>query len=312
MKGGEALKRYLLLGTLILALILLGGCSGVNKTGTGELALFLADTPVNDVAHVWVTLERVDVIREDAAVETINEFDVANGEGKFDLLQLRFDEELLGQKTLPAGTYNQIRLIVAADNDNYEYPEKSGMSYIVFTDGREDADIFIPSGKETGLKINHKFVIEDGEIKRLILDNDISKLLKQAGGSGLIILEPTAIKVVDQLISGSVWGRVLNDQNQVITDVNVYIKAIDPGTGEYVTDVNGEVIQTIASAKPVGEVEAGSFKLRGLMEGTYHIEISAEGYETALINDVKIFAGMDTKLKDYISGETVILSPQAQ
>ncbi|OCL26615.1 hypothetical protein U472_11570 [Orenia metallireducens] len=267
-------KSFLLILLLSLALAITG-CSDEDSplsSGSGELALSLADAPVNNVAEVNVTLSEVQVSRlEDGQEiwEIINDFADNGGEATFDLLTLRFDQELLGQEMLAVGHYNQIRLIVAADEQG-KTGKNSGKSYVVFNDGSTQP-IKIPSGTETGLKINHDFTIEDGKITRLLLDADVSKIMHSAGNSGKIILRPTAIKIIDQVISGGIKGRVADTTGQAITGNDVLVEAWNGGT---------KVASTVATVEDIvdedtGEVikEAGSFLLRGLEEGTYTIKV---------------------------------------
>ncbi|MGM0411518.1 MAG: DUF4382 domain-containing protein, partial [Bacillota bacterium] len=159
-------KKFLIIAVLFLFTFTLAGCESLpgnfSSDGSGELRMSIADKPVNDVKEVNVVLEKVEVHNEEEGWITLNEFDVENGEGKFDLLKLRFDEELLGQEEMPAGKYDQIRLIVAADeedkgkNGSNNY---SGQSHVVYEEDDSKEGIFIPSGTQTGLKINHEFII---------------------------------------------------------------------------------------------------------------------------------------------------------
>lgn len=283
-------KKLLLLVSVLLVAVVVGGCSSSGTGGTGDLALSIADAPVNDIKHVYVTLNEVKVHSNEQGWSTINNFsDDPNGEKKVDLLALRFDDELLGQKTLPEGTYNQIRLIVAAKEEGTKpsgtggiNPTELGKSYIVY-ENDDTENIFIPSGVQTGLKINHNFTIQDGVIKRLVLDNDVSKILKNAGNSGKIILRPTAIEVIDKVISGNIEGIVLGDEDgngtiddldgdgnldEAITSYDVTIEALDS---------DGNVVKsTVAITEAMDSREAGSFLLRGLKEGTYTINAYAE------------------------------------
>lgn len=250
-------NKIAIIAILFLVTVTLAGCgalSGVSDDGSGNLAMYIADKPVNDVAEVNVTLEKVEIHEEETGWITLTDFDDHGGERTFDLLKLRFNEELLGQKQIEAGTYNQIRLIVAANEEgqagsgNY-----SGKSYVVYKDEtKENEDIFIPSGKQTGLKIDHKFTIENNEIKRLVLDNNVADIMHSAGQSG-IILRPTAIEIIDKLISGNVEGNVFADidgSNEVITEYDVIVEALNE---------DDEVVKDT-----VAGTEEGKFLLRGL------------------------------------------------
>ena len=111
-----------------------------------------------------------------------------------------------------------------------------------------------------------EFIIEDNEVKRLVLDNNVAEIMHSAGKSGKIILRPTAIEVIDKLISGNIEGYVLADinddgSNEVITEYDVIVEALND---------NGEVVKTT-----VADNEEGKFLLRGLEEGEYTINAYA-------------------------------------
>ncbi|MFW6022603.1 MAG: DUF4382 domain-containing protein [Halanaerobiaceae bacterium] len=309
------MKKNYLITIIIVTIFVLSACSSnnLNDNTSGELIISLSDAPVNDVKEVWVTLEKVQVKRDGYEWETIKEFDIANNEGQFDLLSLRFDEALLGKDFLPTGHYEQIRLIIAADENGNPGP-KSGFSRIVYKEEAQKTDdhLFIPSGTQTGLKINHDFIIEEGAITQLLLDVDVSEVMHSAGNSGNIILQPTAIKVIDKIISGNITGQVVADTDddgadEAITDSDVIIQAFDIN-GDPIFDQNDNPIKTIASVEEdsTKETPAGSFLLRGLQEGTYTIkayiadpetgEPDTNNYEISEVNNIEVITEETTEI----------------
>ncbi len=282
------MRKNIVLLIFSVIIFALAGCDSIGlNSGTGELVMYLADAPVNDVREVNVTLKEVQVCREvdgEEFWETINDFADQGGEATFDLLTLRFDEVLLGQATLPAGIYNQIRLIVAADEEDSN-PTTSGKSYIVYEDDEKTDDIFIPSGQQSGLKITGEFTIEEGSITRLLLDVDVREFLHAAGNSSKIILHPTAIKVINKVVSGNIEGMVfvdmdwdgtvdtdgdgLSDEVMTLNDYDVVIEAYD--------NTDTLVGSTIATNELVDGREIGSYLIRGLIEGEYTIRAKVMG-----------------------------------
>ncbi|MFW6264977.1 MAG: DUF4382 domain-containing protein [Bacillota bacterium] len=316
------MKKHLLLVLFIISVLIFSACSNDlsnSGDGSGELALFIADKPVNDVAEVLVTISEVQVKRDDNSWETINDFADDGGEKEFDLLKLRFGESLLGQKTLPSGNYTGIRLIVAADEKGKQ-GHNSGKSKVVYANGDEDS-IFIPSGTQSGLKINHNFSIQDRSITRLVLDSDVSKIMHAAGKSGKIILRPTAIDVLDKVISGSIEGKVVADINgdgtadEAISNADVLVQAIQGDEVISSTVALAEDSTQIIDGDEV-EKEAGTFYLRGLEEGNYTIKAfvkeEADGededitvddsiYQPASISDIEVKAEETTDVgKDIV------------
>jgi len=293
-------KKLVLLALALGLVLSFAGCDIFSLGGdTGTLAIYLADMPVNDVKEVNVTLSRVEVKKDNEWVEIRNFEEDDEYDGKFDLLTLRFDEALLGQEYLPEGNYNQIRLIIAApEAPEDEVPPYDGhKSYIVKNNNEERIPIFVPSGTQTGLKINHQFSIEADSITKLILDVDVRDMLLKAGESGKIILGPTSIKVIDKVISGNIMGKVLafdDNGGEVIEDTDVIIKAFKTDDDEK------PAAEAVASTEDENGVPAGSFKLRGLLEGKYYITVEAEGFETKTIEDIDVNEGETTELDDPI------------
>ena len=293
-------KKLALLALALGLVLSFAGCDNFFLGGdTGTLAIYLADMPVNDVAEVNVTLSKVEVKRDNEWVEIRNFEEDDDHDGKFDLLTLRFDEALLGEEYFEPGLYNQIRLIIAAPEapENDVPPYEGQGSYIVKKDSPEEKiPIFVPSGTQTGLKINHEFSIEADTITELILDVDVRDMLVKAGESGIIILGPTSIKVIDKVISGEITGRVLADDDNdgtVIDDVDVIIKAFK--------EDDDPAAEAVASTEEVNGVPAGSFKLRGLLPGDYYLTVEAEGYKTTeTIDDIAVLEGETTQLEETI------------
>jgi len=302
--GIVLLKKSFILLVILSALFALAGCSsnGISD-GYGELVLNIADKPLNNVEQVLVTIDEVRVNRDDEW-ETINNFSDDGGEKEFDLMTLRFKEALLGQERLPAGEYNQIRLVVAAD-ENTGDPKEAGKSKVVYNDGSED-NIFIPSGQQSGLKINHDFIVQEGAITELLIDVNVANLLNEAGNSGNIILGPTSIKIFDEVLMGSIQGVVLDgtqDPETAVTNQDVVVEAY---LQEEAINEDNIVYSTTASIKEDENGEkAGSFLLRGLIEGNYKIKAyTADNSLEALVENIEVAAGEKTILDTEILLET--------
>ena len=285
-------KLFSVIAILTLVLVV-AGCSttsddNLTSNDEGQLALSVADAPVNDVESVYVTFKAVEVHNaEEDEWKVVNDFADEGGEKEFDLLELRFDDALLGQKQLPTGTYDQIRLIVAAsENGNKGNGPDGGQSYVEFKDG-STTNLFIPSGTQTGLKIPHEFTIEEGVITRLVADISVKEIMHSAGQSGKIILNPTqAIDIIPTVISGNVSGRVFADVDgdgtfdeeedgnldEVLTtaDYDVTVEAYQGGELVKSTVATSENLDT--NDDGTIDKQAGSYLLRGLEQGDYTIK----------------------------------------
>ena len=128
-----------------------------------------------------------------------------------DILTLQFMQDLLGTITLPAGSYNQVRLILApnpagqsADPVNYLTLKTAPSIKIPLT---------TPSGQQSGLKVLGRFEVKPGEINAILLDFDPNTAIVDRG-NGDYNLKPTGIRII-QLSSplttfGSITGTVVS------------------------------------------------------------------------------------------------------
>lgn len=287
-------KPLLVVLALILTISLTGCGLFFQSPGTGSLAIYLADLP-GDLEEVNVFIDRVEVKRNGEQWETINDFNDFNGTPEvFDLLELQYFEALLGEKELSAGEYNQIRLIVAAPEENDTEPGDIAEASHIVKDG-ELIPLHIPSGMQTGLKMHYNFTVVENYITELILDVDVERLI-EAGKSGKYILHPTEfIYVFDKAILGEIIGRVLeddgNDGEVIDRDITITLYRVENG--------EKEEIRTLTAIRN-GEALDGSFKFRGLSEGEYELEIEADDFVTKNVTEITVKAGKTNDLGDIL------------
>ncbi len=123
---------------------------GVSVSSLATLGLEAGQTD-EKIKEVWVTITGVQVKR-DGKWETIT----VEQQDQINLMELQFDQMLLGQAKIPAGTYTEIRFQIAKEGN-----------YIVF-EGSRTADLNIPSGE---LKPDiGKLIIPAGTITELVFD----------------------------------------------------------------------------------------------------------------------------------------------
>jgi hypothetical protein len=291
----KSMRWVAIIGALA-ALLLTGGCFGLggsrNASETGSLTMFLVDAPASNIEEVNVRIKRVEVNR-DGKWETLNNFAAQGGFVDVNLLDLRFDKALLGEQSLPAGAYSQIRLIVDETVSNVVI---AGASYPLKT----------PSGAQTGLKINHDFVVPAGGAVALVLDADVSEFVQKLGSKDEYLMSPTAVRVVD-LQSGAISGRVLAKANNlpiVNTDVVVTVWLDSNNDGlidddDPVADGVNYVARTLALREAYETHAAGEFQVNAipaLTLGKYIVEVSAAGFASATFTGVVVNPGSDTLL----------------
>ena len=119
-------KKFILLSSLILVLVMLSGC--IQEGVVGTLVLQITDAPPDlDITKALVNISHIEVHLIAAGWQTIVEEPQT-----FDLIEIQDAKEFLGEANLTAGHYTQIRLQienVSVTIDETEYnlkiPSKS-------------------------------------------------------------------------------------------------------------------------------------------------------------------------------------------
>lgn len=232
-------------GFLTLGMVAFIGCSTDSSPSTGTLEVKLHDAPA-DYDEVNIFIERVEVNNTtgDQGWKTISEPNQS-----YNLLELTNGVfETIAYAELEAGTYPQIRLVVSRDANT------------VVIDG-ESHGLFVPSGAETGVKLNVYAEIREGIVYTLLLDFDALRSVVKTGQSATpgYILKPV-IRATNEATSGNIAG--------VVTPVDARA-----------------VVYAIAGVDTVSttfaDLDHGEFLLVGLEEGEYEVSVEPreEGYE---------------------------------
>lgn len=189
----RAKNTPLLLAALATVTVLVvSGCSDPTSNQTGTLSVRLVDAPAA-YQQVNIVVIRVDV-HASGMESTGGWFTINDVPATYDLLTLRNGASaVLGTEELPVGHYTQIRLIIGDGstvriNDTI-YP------------------LEIPSGMQTGIKLNHPFEILPDQEYELVLDFDADRSI-HVTGNGDHVLSPV-IRVQAVVLAGSISGTVL-------------------------------------------------------------------------------------------------------
>jgi hypothetical protein len=193
------MDHRILLGVLACSGLMLYGC-GSDGSGarTGQLNLKIGDAPVDGASEVVVVFTGVEL--HSNGTTTSIDFDAPL---ELDLLAYQNGAtfNLLENETVPAGEYQWMRLKVIAE------PNQNDGSYILFESGSQ-YPLYIPSGAESGLKINRPFRVAQGGITRLVADFDLRKsILAPPGQDPNYVLKPV-LRLVDELEVGGIDGEV--------------------------------------------------------------------------------------------------------
>ena len=158
---------------------------------TGTLKLYLSDAPMDaeNVTGVYITINEIQY-HLDSQWITCEEFE---GPQTYDLLELTGgNSTLLGELTLPAGNYTQIRFMLDIPEKG-SHPANPGC-YIEFADNSTEP-LFVPSGNETGYKAIGRFEVTVNGTVEVTADFDVRKAVVVAGSS--YILKPTIKLIVN-------------------------------------------------------------------------------------------------------------------
>lgn len=199
--------RTTIAGLMLLGLAACGGGGGDSPDANGRVNLSITDAPIDDATSVVVQFSAVAFKRAGSDVEVVKE--LVSSPRQLDLLQYQQGRAalLLDGVTLPAGSYEWVRLIV----DNQPNVRDS---YITLTTGQE-CELRVPSGAESGLKLNRGFTLPaDGSVA-LTIDFDLRKSIHAPPGqqgstpdcTQAYLMRPT-LRIVDDANVGAITGQV--------------------------------------------------------------------------------------------------------
>lgn len=249
--------------------------SGTGSDGSmGTMTVEMTDAPIDSADAVNVFIERVEVNNAENDEEG---WTVLNEPQKiYNLLELTNGAtEVIATKKLEPGTYNQIRLILSRGGHSVEV---DGESY----------DMKVPSGSETGVKLNVDVEIEPDYEYVLLIDFDASRSVVAAGPPGNAVkylLKPVpgkGIIATEKAITGNIEGEVEPAEARPV------IFAID--------DVDATEPDTLAST--IADTTSGYFKIIGLEEGSYDVAIDprTDGYQADTLKDVNVTIGQSNEV----------------
>ena len=250
--------------SVIIGFLVLVSCSDQTTNvpsdeQNGSIRIYLVDSP-SQLDSVIICVTRVEIHKSGSDSKS-GWFVINDSTRYFDLLQLTNGASaVLGDTSLAPGKYTQIRLIIGSG------------SYVI--DQGVKHDLEVPSGSQSGLKLNHQFTIESGKLYELLLDFNVDKSIVITG-NGRYKLKPT-IRVMPVVISGSISGKVLP------LDAQPTIWTI------YGTD-------TVTTYTDI----QGFFKLMALNQGVYDVNIIPADtmiYRDTVITNAQVVANQNTDI----------------
>ena len=184
----------------------LGACDGSEPASSGSLNLNITDAPIDidKVERVVVEFSGVEIKPADGPAISFDFTEKCDADPalcQIDLLAYANGASvpLLDGETVPSGQYNWLRLMVNAEpivEDSYI--DINGQRY----------ELRIPSGAQTGLKLNRGFVVPAGGVADYTIDFDLRKSVHDpVGKPEEYILRPT-LRMVDNSKTSTLKGNV--------------------------------------------------------------------------------------------------------
>jgi hypothetical protein len=262
-----------LMGLLLTVFVAGCGSGGNGGGGTGTASVSMTDAPACDgYDQVNVTVSKVRIHQSSSADDKAagwTDIAVDPQHNKFNLLDLTNGVLVtLGQTTLTAGHYTQLRLVLVPNSNTPNTP----LNNSVVVSGNEIA-LDTPSGIQTGIKLIHQFTVDSGQRVDLLLDFDAcNSIVKRGVAPNITYALKPVIKVIPFEQNG-IEGFV--DMNLIASNVAVSAQQ------------SGNIVRST-----VPNTTTGKYFLANLVEqgssGTFDVVITADDHATTVIAGVLV------------------------
>lgn len=271
------LNKLLSLLTLTITALALSACGGSSDdddggSGTGQASVAITDAAVDGANRVVVEFTAVE-LKPQGGESILFELDSPQ---QIDLLSVQGSEfePLIVSETVKAGPYNWIRLHM---NDNDCSAALTGDnpagSFIELSDGSLEP-LHVPSGSQTGLKLNSGFTIAAGGQTALTIDFDVRKSITAPEGQDCHFLKPS-LRLVDNAEVGHIEGTVdltALDAERCSAGVAVYLFEGDNAIADDLDGIDAEPITSAIVAQETADYEIGF-----VLAGNYSVALTCDG-----------------------------------
>jgi hypothetical protein len=242
------MTRLALKASTALLALAFAACGTTDSSGTtGTVVVRGLDGPPiashgakvpRGVDHIYLTVREVSI--HDTATGRWDT--LARPASRIDFLQLvNGMTATLGSGKIPAGSYSQLRLVLADTNE-------------VVVSGQSEL-LKVPSGTSSGLKINLDFDVKADEIIELYVDFDAARSITWTRNNN--ILRPV-FRAFKKVLSGTIAGTVRDGSSNPVPNASVHAVA------------GADTTSTITATD-------GTYKFI-ILAGTYGLSASADGY----------------------------------
>ena len=283
--------------SFLAAVLAAGGCGGSGGgASTGALSLRITDGAVDSAEHVFVQFSGLEL---QGAGQRITLFycqdpmDAANtvvgdtacttppAPKQLDLLALSGGQAdfLLDGFTLAAGHYEWVRLAVDTAGTLDSYIVRNG-----------NHELTIPSGMETGLKVNRGFDVPAGGSADFTLDFDLRKSVLVTG-TGQYLLRPT-LRMVNNVMVGAISGTV---EASLVPGGCTPAVYVFQGAGVTPEDIDGTPADPLSVASVTLDANDNVYKYRAafLEAGDYTLTYTCDA-DDPMVDEVLAFSGTTT------------------
>lgn len=276
-----------------------GGGSVSSSTSTGTIKVVMTDKTNPEYEQVVVLVKEIRLVP--SGRENLSDEDSSlpvlpfNGPLSIDIMQLKFQQELLGTGAIPAGEYTQVRLILEQN------PSGSPVNYVVLkSDPATRIPLKTPSGQQSGVKVLGKFTVEKNVLNTIMIDFDPNTAIVDTGSSDKnqkFILKPTGIRIVQTSQSLTVFGSLsgILSAAQAWTGATVSVKP----SGGTTSIASGLVYAEQVEGQALWQAPFTSF----VPAGQYRVHVQAAGFAPYSSAITTVNTGADSPLG------TITLSP---
>lgn len=268
-----------------------------KATGPATVRVLLTDAPSDYIASAEVDIGAVELVSADGAHVTLSD---DGTDGFVNLLDFQNAATTpIAEAEIEGGSYSQLRMVVEAARVTL------APGY-TFRDGSTEMDLKVPSGAQSGIKLNLHDASDDGAVDIvpgetvLVLDFDVSRSFVMLGnfetpaGVHGVNFKPT-IRVAAMDVAASISGTVTTELEGVsVEGLTVMAEPTDEGTVEGYQTMAGTAI-TDAD---------GNYTIHYLVPGSYEVTVAAATdpeSQSVTLGDSEDATGVDFALLD-VSG----------
>ena len=233
--------------------------SNSNDNGKANVQVQMTDTPANFDALI-VNITRIEAHTSGASANS-GWHVISNTPVKVNIMNLTNGKtQLLADNQLKADNYDAIRLVLGSGNK-------------VVING-QTSTLTVPSGEQSGVKINTNLNLSSGQTARILLDFNASASLNLTGNLKYM-LKPV-ISIVNYNEDGNISGTIQPAKAQAAL----------------IAENAQDTTSTYADSS------TGQFTLVGLKAGSYtvHVYSGSKSYSDTTFNKIKVNANSNTNM----------------